>query len=148
VASIVADIRAAILAQMAITLGATYRVTPYVFEADRNDLRQGKLGYNCRALGASPSEGVNRYFTMDQGFELLFTDSFANDATDDDKQTSIDTMFNKADEVMKAMVNTKVGVGTVLFVSEPTYLDPEILLNAKLVALKVQFVVKYRTAMS
>ena len=144
---IVADIRAAILAQMSTTLGADYQVLPFVFTEDRNDARRGKLAYNCRPLGASPSEGqVNRSFTEDQGFEMILSDTFAVDVTDVQKLASIDVMFDKADEIMKAIVSTKLGLSAVvLFVSSPSYSEPELLRGAKMVLLRIQFIVKYRT---
>jgi len=149
-AAIVTDIRAAILAQQATTLGGTYQRIPYVFNVERMDIRTARLGYGCRALGGVPPDvQMNRTFTIDQGFEMVFTDTFAKDVKDLDKETAIDTMFNKADEVMKAIVNTKLGLSaTVLFVGAPTYAEPELVRAAKVVVLRVQFIVKYRTALS
>lgn len=147
---IVSDVRAAILAQMATTLGADYQKLPYVLDLERNDVRRARLGYGCRALSSSPSEAqLNRSFTLDQGFEMILANTFAADVNDDQKQSAMDAMFDKADDIMKAIVNSKLGLApTVLFVGVPSYGEPELLRGAKLVSLRVQFIVKYRTQLS
>lgn len=145
--AIVSDILTNVSSQAATTLGATWQELQYVHDVTRNHERNLKMAYGVRPLSGVPApESINRYYTMDHGFEIVLTDSIARQDSDTPVRTSIGTLYNKADELFKALVNTKISLPTtVLFISSPTIPEPEVI-PGKAVVVRVQFVVKYRGA--
>lgn len=149
-ASLVTDILTNIKSVMATTLGGTYQEIPYVYDLSKNNDRTAELGYSARVLDGTPASGVNRVYTMDHRFELILTHSIVRGGSQDTNiTTAITTMHNKADEIFKAMIHTKISLSsTVLDISVPTFSEPEIFERQKIVALRFQVTVKYRSALT
>lgn len=137
------------LSVIATELGATYHQLADVYDVRKNDARAATKGYGMRPLeGVTPDQQVNRSYTMDQRFEVVLTDIIARGATDSELTATIGTMYNQADEIFKAMIATKVGYpAAVLNCFSPSISAPEILGDVGIVAVRLQFTVKYRSAL-
>lgn len=149
-ADIVGTIIANAKSTIATTLGGTYRELKYVYDPSRNDINSAKLAYGVVPGAASTGEGqALRAYTLDQAFQVVLTDIIArDDEGDGQRTTALLTMYNKADEIFKALVNTKMGTPTyVLAVSNPALSEPEFLSNNKIIVLRLFLNVKYRSAL-
>lgn len=146
--AIVGDILTNVRAQAASILTGWQRL-PYVFDVSKNNSTRAKLAYGVRALDASPADGVNRCYTLDHRFELILTDTIARGNDDSLIETSIGTLFDKSDEMFKALVHTKISLPlVVLNISSPSLLPPELYEKEKIVAVRMQFNVSYRSALN
>lgn len=144
-AAIVSDIVTGVRSVASTALGAGWQVLRNWYEVDKNDIRSAALAYNVRPLGAIPVDGVMKYYTVDQTFELILTDVVARGHGDSERETALLVLYNKADEIFKDLHNTKVnGTSGVLLVSQPSLAEPEFLDEKKIIVLRMQFVVKYR----
>jgi hypothetical protein len=102
-----------------------------------------------RPLDASPTQGVNRTYNMDHRFELILGDTIARAENDSQHLTSLQTMYDAADEIFKDLVQTKIGLPTlVLNVFDPSLSEPELLDENKIVILRMQLTVKYRSSLT
>lgn len=147
-AAIVSDIISGSRTVIANALGAGWQTLRHWYTSpELNDIRSAKQAYNVRPLGAISVDGVNRYYTVDQTFEVILTDTMARIGSDTELETALLTLYNKADEIFKAMHNSKVnGTAGVLLVAEPSLSEPEFFNDNKLILLRLQYVVKYRGA--
>jgi len=147
--AIVANIVTESKTLIATLLGAGYQELQYIYDVSKNNVRVAKLGYGVRPLGASSAETVNRSYTMDQGFEFVLTDTIARGADDSGITTSIWTMLDKADEIFKALIQTKINLPlVVLNIFDPSLSEPEILDEKGFVVVRMQVLVKYRSALN
>ena len=127
-------------------LGASYQELRFVQDVARNHLRGARLSFGVRPLGAIPVSTVTNYYTVDQTFEIILADSIARKDDDSEKEASLGEMYDQADEIFKAMINSKINLAaSVLSVSQPTYLEPEIYDDQSMVVLRMQCVVKWRS---
>lgn len=133
---------------MSTVLGATYKKLRHVLDMSKNSGRDAYNGYGIHALGADPSpSGVIGYETLDQQFEFVVANSIVRGDSDDDYVTTLNTLFDKADQIFKQFVVLKMNLsGTVLKVDERTILDPE--RTGDLVALRCRVRVTYRQSLS
>lgn len=138
------------LSLIATACGAGYQQLGHVYDVKKNNIRQVKLGYGMRPGQVDPTESVVRVYTVDQKFDILLTDVFARAAdTDTTIQTSILTMYDKADEIFKTFVNTKVNSSYVLLVKDPTILEPQIVEGeSRFALLTMQVTVMYRNTLT
>lgn len=145
--AIVSDIVTNIKAVAAAQLGGNYKELIYFYDVSKNDERTGRLGYAVRPLNADTAPTVTRTYTLDHEFELILADTFARGGVGDaEKQTALLTMYDQADEIFKDMVNTHLSLPTtVLNVYSPRLSEPEFFEASKLVVLRMQFTVKYRS---
>lgn len=146
VTQILAQTKVVILA----TLGATYHEVPYFYNAESNDLRGARLAYGVRPMAATFSDqGVNRFYTLDHLFEILLFDTIARGGDDSQRETALTTMYDKADSIFKALVNTKINLSTiVLNVFQPSLLEPQFFQGDKIAVLRMQYKVKYRSSLT
>lgn len=148
-ATFVSQILTQIKAIIAAELGNTYTELPRIYDLSKSDLRRARLGYGVRPLDATPAETVVRAYTLDHGFEIILTDTIARDDSDAQRETVLNTMYDKADEIFKDLVNQKINLATfVMNVSQPSLSEPEFIDENKLVILRMQFIVKYRSALN
>lgn len=148
-ATIVSDIITAAESLAATTFGATYQRLVFVYDVGKNTVNQAKLAYGVRPLAAIPVDGVMKTYTVDHTFELVLTDTIARALSDDERRSTLNTMYDKADEFFKAAVNTKLSNPNVVWVVQsPSMSEPEFLDDHKYVILRMQFVVKYRSSLS
>jgi hypothetical protein len=145
-ATIVQNILNNVKSTAATVLGATYKELRYVYAIEKNDLRSSEKAYSCRPLSASPAESIVRHYTLDHQFELVLTDTVGRSDDDSQRFDILHTMYDKADEIFKELVNTKLSLSsTVLNVASPSMSEPEFINDNKLVILRMQFTVKYRS---
>lgn len=143
VQSIVAGMKTIIAAE----LGAEWQELPYSHDLSKNNKRVKKNGYGVRPLDAASAEGnILRSIFLDHKFEIILTDSVVTRNSDLEISNSLDSLYDKADELFKELVNSKVALpNLVISVSEPSIQAPEIIEAASLVALRLQLKVKYRS---
>lgn len=137
------------LSTISSTLGATWKRLQDVYNVTNNLSRVIAKGYGMRPLESfTPDSQVNRYYTLDQRFEIVLTDIVARGDTDAELNTTIGTLYDKSDDIFKAMIATKVGYpAAVLNCFSPSISAPEIL-GEGMVILRMQFTVKYRSALT
>ncbi len=147
--STASDIVTAIMSTAATAVGAGYQELAHVYDPGKNNIRQARKAYGARVGGGEPAQTVMTAYTMDQVFELVFTDTVPKVADHDEQlRDAIGTMLDKADEFFKRAVQTKLGVAAVLLVSEPRLSPPEIIDGeTKMVVLVLQITVKYRNTL-
>lgn len=137
------------LAQIVSDLPVDFQELPFVHDVSLNDSRRLDKGYGLRFLDGPFSDTLTREYTIDQGFEMVLTRTNPRQDNDEDLITAEKFLYDKADDVLAALVGTKAGSpGIVLLVSQPSFLEPELLQDNKYVALRVQFIIKYRRALT
>ena len=147
-ATIVQNIIANAKSTAATVCGADYKELRFVYAVDKNDIRSAEKGYGIRPLPAVPAESITKHYTLDHQFELVLTDTIGRSDDDSQRTDALNTMYDKADEFFKSIVNTKLNLAaTILNISEPSISEPEFVLDNKLVILRMQFTVKYRSAL-
>lgn len=131
------------------TLGVEYKELRFVFDVAKNDIRSAEKAYGVRPLSAVTAESVTRFYTLDHEFELVLTDTIGRSDDDTQRQDAINIMYDKADEIFKAMIHTKINLASfVLNVTSPSMSEPEIINDNKFVILRMQYNVKYRSALT
>lgn len=132
---------------VAANAGATFQELAYVINVEKNDLRRIKNGYGVRYLEANPSDGVTRHYTLDQRFEIILTTSNPRKNDDSGLLSSTSTLYDLIDDIFKDLVNSKVGLPSlVLLVYQPTISEPEYLNDNDFIVLRHQVTVKYRSS--
>lgn len=128
-------------------LGSDWHKMKRVFDPDNNDLRTSDKAFKCRHGSANSSifeSGVTKNYTMDHGFDVLLMRSTVQRNDDANVQETINELYDMADDLFKAYLNTKLELPTlVLNVNGPSIADPVILDNTS-VLLILSFTVKYR----
>ncbi len=121
----------------------------HVFDLSMNEFRTIKDSYGLVRQTGSEVSGVTRVYTMDHDYQLILTARVIKRMDDDDVQEAIDLLYNRADEVYKALINTKAGVPSkVLAVFGQSWGEPELLDENSLVLLRVGFTIKFRQALT
>jgi hypothetical protein len=147
VSTIVTDILTNAKSTISTTLGASYQELRFVYDVSKNDLRAAYLAYGMRPLSATTADsGTVRAYTLDQGFEIILLNTSARPDSDAEKTTAIGVMYDKCDEIFKALVNSKAGVPSyVLVVNQPSISEPEFLEENKVIVLRMQLNIRYRS---
>lgn len=102
-------------------------------------------GYGFRPLEADAGEGVMKAYTLDHRFELVLAKRLAK-GDDDEVETDLGTLYDKADEIFKDIVYDKIGLpALVINIFAPSIGQPEVFAKQKLVAIRMQFTIKYRS---
>lgn len=127
-----------------------YQEIPHVYDPAKNNSRQARLGYGARVGSGEPGATVTTHYTMDRQFEIVLTDTVPKMGDSDEQlRDAIGVMDDKADELFRRMVQTKLGVSEVLLVSEPRLLAPEVVDgDGKIVILVMQVTIKYRNTLT
>jgi hypothetical protein len=145
-ANIVEQILTETKSLMATELGGDYQELAFIYDVEKNNLRGARMAYGVRPVDASSAATLTRSYTLDHVFEIILTDTFARGDSDAQRETSLNTMYDKADEIFKSLVNHKINLpSTVLNVEEPSIAEPEFLDDNKLIVLRMQYVVKWRS---
>jgi hypothetical protein len=133
---------------IATLLGSTYKELRFVFAVEKNDIRSAEKAYGFRPLEASTAETTVKTYTLDHRFEVVLTDTIGRSDDDVQRTDAINQMYNNSDEIFKEFINTKLGLPlTVLNISEQSISEPEFVLDNKLVILRMQMTVKYRSSL-
>lgn len=147
--AIVNDIITELKSICSTVLGAEYQLVPFIFDVSKNDSRRSEKAFGVRSLSGTPSESVTKYYTVDQGFEIVLVDTIARTADDSQREDVIGVMYDKADEIFKEIVNTKINLAVnVLVVNGPELSEPEFYDENKLVVLRVGITAKYRNILN
>lgn len=142
------DVAAGISALVVSTLGATYTELAYGVDVARNRFNGGTLGYAVLAGELDQTDGVTRYVTVDQQFEVVLTETYGQSQVGDQAQrTAAHTLYGRIETLYKQIVANKAGVpalvmhvGT-LSVSKPEFLDSNV------AVVRATMIIKYRTAL-
>jgi hypothetical protein len=130
-------------------LGPTYKELRFVYSVDKNDIRSAEKAYSVRPLDASEADSTVRVYTVDHRFELVLTDTIGRSDDDSQRTDALNTMYDMVDEIFKEFINKKLNLAaTVLNVFGPNISEPEFVLDNKLVILRMQYTVKYRSALT
>jgi len=120
-----------------------YSELPFVRDIEKNDSRRFDKGYGVVSLGATETEGVTRTIAMDQTYELVLTRTVNRTLDESQMEDTIDDLHDKAIEIFKTALQTKLGLPGVLNVFEPSISAPEFLDEINGVALRFELIVKY-----
>ena len=142
----VEQIVTAIEAQIATTL-SEYTALNYVNDIEKNSFVGNKKKYGVKPLGLDRAAGVTRSHTVDQIFQVILTDDYTNSpANDESARSKIYSLFDKMNDLEKQFFKSKIGLTSiVLFMNLTSIEDPEVLEENKVIALRGNFLVKYRT---
>ena len=125
-------------------LGSSWRKLRKVFAPVDNEFRGVENAFKCRHGGAFSADGVTRYYTLDHSFQVLLMRRFVDRGDDHNIQTTINDLYDKADELLTLFIKSRLQLPTtVLHVFNPSIGEPEVLANNS-VLLTVGFDVKYR----
>lgn len=130
--------------------GAGYQELAHVYEPRRNNARQAKKAYGVRIGNAEPASSVTTVYTVDHIFEIILMDTVARVVDKDTElQDAITTILDKADEIFRRLVQTKVNLQQyVLGVFDQRISAPEIIEGeTKMVQVILQVSMKYRNAL-
>lgn len=132
------------------TLGGNWHQLPHAYSLELNDLRMATKGYGVVSLAASSTTTLTNYYTLDHTFELILTDCTARTRDESDAAEVIGLLYDKQDEVLKQMILTKLNLaGTVLLVNPSGMSEPDFIgSDRRVIALRQQFIVKYRQAIA
>lgn len=145
----VTNILTALNLQAATTLGVTYKQLAYVYDVTMNNTRAGYQAFGWRPLDALPSDTVTRMYCLDHRFELILCNSMGRRSDDGEITDSLGTMYDKTDELFKALVHTKLSLPAIILdVRAPSLSAPEVYERKNLVVLRMQVSIKYRSALT
>lgn len=146
--TIVQSIFDAVTSTAQTAVGVAYKPLRKVFDPSQNDFRSIEKGFGVRHGESTSADGVTRVYTIDQRFEVVLVRRFVDRDDDAAIQDSINELYDKADEILKAAFLTKLGLSAIiLIVNEPAISTPEVLDNGA-VSIIVSFNVKYRQAIA
>lgn len=126
-------------------LGTDWQEMPNVYDLTKCDARRNAKSYGARPLAASDVGTVTNAYALNQGFELVLMDTLPRKSDSSQATAIITDLYDKHDEIFKAMVRVKMNLGTVvMIVNEPQLSEPEFINGQEFVALRQQFNVRYR----
>lgn len=141
-------IKTAIEAQLATTFGATWSPLLFTEDVSKNPLNKQTRAYGVSTGETTQIDGVNRYLTFDQRYNIVLTEFYGQSSIDDSK---IDTkhldLVQKIHEAFKALINTRAGSTAVLNVKNLNIEEKEILETEKVIVVRAFFDVTYRTSL-
>jgi len=126
-------------------LGADWKAIQYLEELEKNNALCQDKSYGIRALEATEVEGVTKFVTLDQTFELVLVRSKLTKSTGD--SDLLELSYDNRNAVLcayKDLARTRIGGANVLLVNSLTISEPEFIEDGKVVVQRAQFNVKYR----
>lgn len=146
--AVVSSIFSAVTSTVTTALGATYKALPKIYNLEENDFRIIDKAYAVRHGASSFADGITRVYTMDQRFEVVLVNRAVTRNNDNDIQTAINTLYDKADDILRSAFGKKLGLSNVIInVDSPEISEPQILDNSAVVLI-VAFNVKYRQSIT
>jgi hypothetical protein len=119
-----------------------------VYDVSQNDARNISKAYGIIHGEAENTDGVTRFYTLDQKFEIVLVNRAVDRDNDADIQAVINTMYDKAESLFNQIFLSKLGLpAIVLIVDNPSMSKPQILENGAAI-LVLSFNVKYRKAIA
>ena len=148
-ANVVEQIFDALTAQCATTLGAEWKSLKRVFDPRGGDFRSIEQAYGVRHGEARSAAGVTGVYTLDHAFEVVLVKRVVERKDSDDAtQEVFNTLYNKADDLLRAMISARLGLASVILtIDNPSLSTPELMENgAAVLVLGVN--IKYRKAIT
>lgn len=113
-----------------------------------NDSRVLTKGWGIRFLDGPTVETITKAYTIDQGFELIFTRTNPRQVDESDIESAEKELFDAATDVLIQVVHGNLnGTAGVSKVSAPDFSEPELLDNKSFIALRVQIIITYRQSL-
>lgn len=111
----------------------------------RNEDRILSKGWGLRFLGGPPSDTLTKSYTIDQGFEIILTRTNLRQTNEDQVEDAEKLLFDEMTDILIPLVHSNLNAtANVLKIDQPNFLEPELLDEARFVALRAQIVVTYR----
>lgn len=147
--STVSSVMTALLSTIATAVGTGWQELVHVQDLSKLNERTAKKGYGMRPMDATAVETPIRSYTLDHAFEIVLTDTLARVENDEEYRAVLATLYDKADEVFKRIILTKLGLPSlVVNVTGPSISQPEIGPKKIFIALRMRVLVKHRSAIT
>ncbi len=148
----VANIKSGIITRISTVLGSGYSVLGYATDINKNSFKASNNRYAVLANGISQTEdkGLLGSFTVEQNFEVILTNSYAQDrAGDSSKVESGVTLMDQSLLLYKDIVEAKAGTPSiVLLVNNMSMDQAEYLEEDNVVIIRMTFGVTYRKSLT
>lgn len=133
--------------QIGTTLGASYSKLNFVYDIEKNTFKTNPNRYGVVTLEAVNNPSIIKASTLDHVFQVVLTDNYVNSPANDlALQEAINNLYDKLNEVEVQFYQSKLGLPSLVMYSELSVInEPEIIEEHKIVALRGDFLVKYRT---
>jgi hypothetical protein len=129
--------------QVASTLGASWSELNYVYELSQNEFRGSDKRYGIGAESGTSVDGTNKAITIDMGFFVVLTRTFANRSSDSNERTVLSDIYDQFELININVFQKKLSNASVLLVSELSYDSPE-KVDDGTISVRVSFIVKFR----
>ncbi len=128
------------------TVLTEYSELDYKWDVEKNHFYQNKKRYGVRPLFADELNLINKKYAALQQFEIILTNEFVNQQTDEGLQAAIFELYDAASEVIKQLDKTKGGLPAIIFNINPFSIGEAEPLDESdgVVVLRIQFTVQYR----
>jgi len=137
----------AIESEVSTTLGASYSKLNYIYDIEKNSFKGNPNKFGVLPLESSTVSGVVRASTIDQTFQIVLTDEYRNTAMNDlSLQEAVKNLYDKLNDIEKQLYKSKLGLPSVVLLMNLEAVEaPEVIEEHKVVSLRGNFLVKYRT---
>ena len=128
----------------------SYKELDYKIDITKNTFRGNKRRYGVIPKAGTTVDGVNKVYTMDQGFEMILTTSYINASHNDaDQIAKTFDLYDKADVIFKDVFLSKAGIPTIILnIVDIRLAEPEYIEEHHLIVLRSEFTVKYRKSLT
>jgi hypothetical protein len=134
--------------EVATALGGSVSELEFTRQIEKNDFRSAKDRYGVRRLGGVSSEGVTRVYTLDHDYQVRLTARAIERLSEDDIEAAEDTLYSRADDVIKRVVLTKAGEPASVLLVNLVSIDEPQRIGEEILVLDVNFTVRFREALT
>lgn len=140
------QIKDALLSEIAIELGVSYKQLAYVEDIAKNSFRTSNDRYGVRSLTSTETDSVSKYATFSQSFEVVLIKGYIQSAIDDTEQVSKSyELRESAYNIYVNAVKNKIALPSVVMrVSNFQVAEPEYLEDDKVVIVRCTMDILYR----
>lgn len=110
-------------------LGVNWQRLKKVFDPSANDFRNIEQAFAVRHGAAAPDSDITTVFILSHTFDIILADRAANRDSDLAIQERLNVLYDKADEIFKECLRTKLGICFVTLVTGLRFGEPELLEN-------------------
>jgi hypothetical protein len=110
-------------------LGVNWQRLRKIYDPAQNDFRNIEQAFAVRHQAASSDADATQVYVLTQLFEVLLADRAANRDSDLAIQDRLNVLYDKADEIFKEAVRTKLSLEFVTQVSGLQFREPVLLEN-------------------
>lgn len=140
------SIKSSIESQLQTTFGDTWSPLSFTEDVSKNPLSKQTRAYGVTTGETVQVDGVNRFLTFDQRYNIVLTEFYGqasvNDSKIDDKHLDL---VEKIHEAFKALINTRAGNASVMNVKNLNISEKEILETEKVIVVRATIDITYRT---